>query len=93
MLREKETHKYLEILETNNIKQEEMKEKNYKKISRENKKVTRNQTKLQESYKRDKYLSCPFRKILETILEVAREELKQMDLRIRKLKMMHFWTF
>ena len=45
-LGEKETYKYLGILETGTIKQAEMKEKNekIKRIPRENKKTTQNQT-------------------------------------------------
>ena len=45
-LGEKETYKYLGILETDTIKQVEMKEKKIKKrIYQENEKTTRNQTK------------------------------------------------
>ena len=41
---EKETYKYLGILEVDTIKQEEMKEKFKKRIPQENEKTTRNQT-------------------------------------------------
>ena len=68
MLGEKETYKYLGIFKADIIKQVEM--KNYKRISQENEKATRNQTILQEPNKRDKYLGCPPGKIFESILEV-----------------------
>ena len=44
---------------------------------------------MQEPYKRDKYLGCPPRKILGSILEVDKRELKQMDQRIRTLMTVH----
>ena len=44
MLREKETYKYLWILEVDNIKEEEMREQNEKGILQENEKTTQNQT-------------------------------------------------
>ena len=69
MLREKETYKYLGILEADTIKQVEMKEKNYKRVSQESEKTTRNQTTWQKSHQRDKYLGCPPRKILGMILK------------------------
>ena len=43
-LGEKETYKYLGILEADTIKQVEMKEKNLKRISQEKEKPTRHQT-------------------------------------------------
>ena len=46
---EKETYKYLGILEADTIKHAEMKEKNKKRISQENEKTTLNQTILQKS--------------------------------------------
>ena len=65
--REKETYKYLGILEADTIKQMEMKEK---RIPQENKKITRNQTMWQNSHQRDKHLGCPSRGIHQTILKV-----------------------
>ena len=44
MLREKETYRYLRILEEDTIKQVEMKEKNSKRVSQENEETTGNQT-------------------------------------------------
>ena len=41
---EKETYKYLGILETDSIKQVEMKEKIKKRVSQENQKATRDKT-------------------------------------------------
>ena len=41
---EKETYKYLGILEADTIKQVKMKEKNFKKVSRKNQKITRDKT-------------------------------------------------
>ena len=49
-LREKETYKYLDILETNTIKQVEMKEKKIERISQENRKITRDETMQQKPY-------------------------------------------
>ena len=43
-LGEKETNKYLGILEVDAIKQVEMKGKNWKRVAKENKKTTQNQT-------------------------------------------------
>ena len=59
--------------------------KNLKRASQKNQKITRNKTLEQEPCQRDKYLGCPPCKILGTILEVDREELKQMEQRTRKL--------
>ena len=68
-LREKETNKYLGILEADTIKQDQMKEK-IKKVSQENQKAIRDKTIWQKSYQRNKYLGCTPRKIFGTILEV-----------------------
>ena len=69
MLGEKETYKFLGILEKDIIKQVEMKGNIFKK-SQENGKTTGNQTMLQKSYQRDKPLRFLPRKILGTILKV-----------------------
>ena len=68
-LEEKESYKYLEILETTTIRQADMKEK-WKRIPQENEKTIRNQTVLLKSHQRDKHLSCPPRKTLGIILKV-----------------------
>ena len=67
-LGEKETYKYLGILEVGTIKQVEMKENFLKRVPQEDGKATRNQTIEQVSYKRGKYLVFP--KIHGTIFEV-----------------------
>ena len=69
-LGEKETNKYLVILEGDTIKHAEMKEKLKKRIPQENEKTTRNQTTLQEFHQRDKYLDCPPYKLLKTIIKM-----------------------
>ena len=51
-LGEKETYKYLEILEADIIKQMEMKEKIKKRVSQKNQKTTGDKTILQETYQR-----------------------------------------
>ena len=65
-LGEKKTYKYQGILEADAINVAEMKNK----IPQEKKKTIRNETAMQKSHQRDKYLSCPPRNILGTILEV-----------------------
>ena len=59
---EKEIYKYSGIVE--------MKEKIKKRVSQKNQKITQDKTLLQESCEINKYLSCPPRNILGTILEV-----------------------
>ena len=54
-LGEKETYKYLGILEADTIKHVKMKDKIKKEFL---KKVTRNKTTKHEPYKRNKYLGC-----------------------------------
>ena len=63
-LGEKETYKYLGILEADTIKQRD------ERVSQEKEKTTGNQTIQQEPYKRDKYQGCCLCKRLGTILEV-----------------------
>ena len=67
---DKETYKYLGILEPDTTKQQEIKEKNLKRVSQKSQNITRDKTLLQEPCQRDKYLGCILREILETILEV-----------------------
>ena len=67
--REKETYKYLGILEADTIKHAEMKE-NIFKIPQENDKATQNQTISQESHQSHIHLGRSLRKILRTILKV-----------------------
>ena len=65
---EKETYKYQGISEADTIKHAEMNEKNNEKLPQESEK-TGNQTTLQKSHQRDKYLGSPNRKIFRTISE------------------------
>ena len=85
---EKETYKYLGIVEADTIKEEEMKEK-LESVSLENEKVTWNQTILQEPCKRDKYRVSPPVRYSGPFLKGIQEELKQMNQRTRKLMTMH----
>ena len=66
--REKETYKYLGIVEADTIKQTEMREKYVKCITGERAKTTQDQTIQQEFHPSDKHLGCPSCKILGTIL-------------------------
>ena len=88
-LGEKETHKYKGILEADTIKQMEMKEKENLKSIFQNEKATRYQTRWREDYKRDKYLGCPLRIILEKIPEVDQRWSQANGPVIRKLITMH----
>ena len=65
MFGEKETYKYLGILQSNTIKQEKV----FKNISEEQK-TTRNQTIQQKAHQGDKYLACLPCKILGTFPDV-----------------------
>ena len=67
--REKETYKYLGLLEADTIKQAEMNEKKKKEYLSEQE-SSRNQTTLQKSHQSDKYEGCSSRKILGTILKM-----------------------
>ena len=68
---EKENYKYLGILETNTIKQAEMKEKNDKRVLQTNTETPRNQRNKHSPniHQRNKHLASPSRKILGTILK------------------------
>ena len=68
-LGEKENYKYLAILETDTIKQVDMKEKILKRVSQKNEKASRNQALQQKSNQRNKHLGCLPCKILGTILK------------------------
>ena len=73
-LGEKETYKCLGILEGDTSKQAEMNEKFFFKVSKKNQKTTRDKILSQEPCQRDKYLGCPPRKILWTILEMEKRK-------------------
>ena len=66
--REKETNKYLGILEADNIKWRW--KKKWTSVLQENEKDTWNQTIQQETYPKNKYLGCSSRMLFGTILEV-----------------------
>ena len=80
MLREKETYKYLGILEADTIKQLEMKEK-ITSVFQENEKATRNQTIYKKFLTKDNHLGYTPCKILGII--------QQMDQKTRKFITMH----
>ena len=83
-LGEKETYKYLGILEADTIKQVEMKEKIKKEYLRRTKKTTWDKTLLQELCQRDKYLGCLPRRTLGTILEVDQRRTQTNGLENKK---------
>ena len=64
---EKETYKYMGILEADTIKQYNQHKKI---IFQKSKKITSDKTLLQEPYQRDKYLGCLPSQLLGTILEI-----------------------
>ena len=70
MLGEKETYKFLGIIEADNIKQVEMKEKNEKEHLRKTRKQLVTKLYSMNLIKRNKYLGCFPCKILGTIFEV-----------------------
>ena len=82
---EKETYKYLEIVEADTIKQVEMKEKIKKRTRKllETKLYSRNLMKAINTW------AVPLLRYLGPFLKWTRENLKQMDLRTRKLMIMH----
>ena len=83
-LREKETYIFLEILEADTIKQDDMKEKELRKsISGEL------ENNLRQNYivpnKSDKYIGRPPRKVFGTILEVDQRRIKANVLENKKI--------
>ena len=82
-LGEKETYKYLRILEEDTIKDAEMKKK-IERVFQENEKTTRNQAILQKPHQRDKHLDCYPCKILGTILKVDKGRTSTNGLENRK---------
>ena len=75
-LGEKETYKYLGILEADTIKQVEMKENSFKKVSQKSQKITWDKTLWQQPCQRDKYLSYPLVRYSGPFLKWTIEELK-----------------
>ena len=69
-LEEKETYKYLGILETDNHQTSANERHDPKRISQENTKTTRDKTPLQKPHQRNNYLSCAPSQILGTLSQV-----------------------
>ena len=88
-LREKETYKYLGILEADTIKQVEMKDKIQKEYCRRTRKQLETKLYCRNLIKRNKYLGCILVRYLRAFLKWTRDELKQMDQRTGKLMTMH----
>ena len=87
-LGEKETYKYLGMLEDATIKLMEMRQ-NQERVFKENQKATQEKTIAQELYQRDPYLGCLPRKIFGTILEVGQRRTKTNGSENKKLMTMH----
>ena len=69
-LEEKETYKYLGILEADTIKQVQMKDAIRKEYLRRTRKTTRDKTLQQKHHQRNKYLGCAPSQIFQTLLQV-----------------------
>ena len=89
MLGVKETYKYLEILEADTIKQEEMKENIKKEYFRRTRKLLKIRLCCRNLIKGMNISAVPLIRYLGPFLKWIREELKQMDQRTRKLMTMH----
>ena len=87
--REKNTYKYLGILEANTIKQVEMKEKIKKEYLRRTRKLLETKLYCRNFVKGINSWAVPLVWYSELFLKWTREELKQMDQRTRKLMTMH----
>ena len=66
-----------------------MKEKNLKRVSQKNYKITRDKTLPQESNQKDKYRAVPLVKYSGPFLKWTREKPQLMDQRTRKLMIIH----
>ena len=88
-LGEKETYKYLDILEADTIQQMEIKDKIQKEYCRRSRKLLKTKLSCKNLIKRINTCSVPLVRYLRPFLKWTREELKQMDQRIRKLMIMH----
>ena len=89
MLGEKETYKYLGILEADTIKQVERKEKIEKEYLRRTRKLLKTKLSWRNLIKGINTCAVPLVRYLGLFLKGTREELKQMDQRTRKLMTMH----
>ena len=88
-LREKETYKYLGILEADTTKQVDMKEKIKKDSLRRTRKLHETKLYYNNLIKGINTWAVPLVKYSGPFLKWTREELKQMDPRIRKLMTRH----
>ena len=88
-IREKETYKYLGILETDTIKQDEMKEKIKKEYFRRSRKLLETKLYSRNLIKGIKTWAVLLVRYSGPFLKWIREEPKQMNQRIRKLITMH----
>ena len=89
MLREKETNKYLGILEADTIKQVEMKENIKKEYLRRIRKLLKTKLCSRNPIKGIDIWAVPLVRYLGSFLKWTTEELKQMDQITRKLMTMH----
>ena len=88
-LAENETYKYLGILEADTMKQAEMREKIQKEYLRRNRKLLETKINSRNLIKGINTWAVPLVRYSGHFLKWAREELKQMDQRTRKLITMH----
>ena len=89
MLGEKETYKYLGILEVDTIKHMEMKEKIQKEYLRRTRKFLETKQHSRKSHQSDKHQGYLSRKILRTILKVGEGKTSTNGLESRQLMTMH----
>ena len=88
-LGEKETYKYLGILEADTIKQMEMKDKIKKEYLRRTRKLLRTKLSSKNFIKGINTWAVPLIRYSGPFLKLTRDELKQIDQRTRKLMTMH----
>ena len=88
-LGEKETYKYLDVLEAETIKQVEMKDKIKKEYLRRTRKLRETKLSSRNLIKGMNTWAVPLVRYSGPFLKRTREELKQMDQRTRKLMTMH----
>ena len=88
-LGENETYKYLGILEADTIKQVEMKDKIRKEYLMRTRKLLETKLSSRNLIKGINTWAVPFVRYSGSLLKWTRDELKQMDQRIRKLMTMH----
>ena len=89
MLAENETYKYLGILETDTIKQVEMKNKIQKEYLRRTRKLLETKLNSRNLIKGINTWAVPLIRYSRPFLKCTRDELRQMDQRTRKLMTIH----